>query len=207
MIEDVQRYFIDGCGRCPRFATDACSARRWAKGLAHLRQICRDAGLEESLRWGHPCYRFADRNIALLGAFKSDFCLTLMDAELLDDPDGLLQKPGPNSSVSNVLRFTSKAEVIRLTPAIQGFLNAAKANAEAGRRPEKSAPAPLDLPQELIDALDADPALTEAFHALTPGRQRSYAIVLSTAKTSATRLKRIAKLTPKILSGKGANEY
>lgn len=38
------------------------------------------------------------------------------------------------------------------------------------------------------------------------GRQRSYVIALSSAKTSATRAERILKLRCKILAGKGANE-
>ncbi len=30
------------------------------------------------------------------------------------------------------------------------------------------------MPDELAEVLDADPELAEAFHALTPGRQKSY---------------------------------
>ena len=55
--------------------------------------------------------------------------------------------------------------------------------------------------------IDGDPDLAEAFHALTPGRQKSYVILLAGAKTSATRLARIDKARPKILAGKGATEY
>ena len=46
----------------------------------------------------------------------------------------------------------------------------------------------------------------EAFAALTPGRQKSYAILLNDAKTKATRLARIEKARPQILAGKGATE-
>ena len=62
------------------------------------------------------------------------------------------------------------------------------------------------MPEELIDALDADPELAEAFFKLTPGRQRSYLFTLSTAKQSSTRIARIEKFRPKIISGKGAQE-
>jgi uncharacterized protein YdeI (YjbR/CyaY-like superfamily) len=78
--------------------------------------------------------------------------------------------------------------------------------ADQGILPPKE-PSEVELPDELIEALDADPDLAEAFHALTPGRQKSYAILLNSAKTSATRLARIQKARPKILAGKGANEY
>ena len=77
---------------------------------------------------------------------------------------------------------------------------------EAGIKAERAAQG-IDLPDEMIEAMDADPELAEAFHALTPGRQRSYGIVLSGTKSSATRVARIEKLRPKILAGKGASEY
>jgi uncharacterized protein YdeI (YjbR/CyaY-like superfamily) len=77
--------------------------------------------------------------------------------------------------------------------------------AEQGILPEKAAQE-IELPEELIEALDADPELAEAFHALTPGRQRSYVINLNGAKASATRQARIAKFRSHILAGKGATE-
>ncbi len=62
----------------------------------------------------------------------------------------------------------------------------------------------LAFPEELTEALDADPELAEAFHALTPGRQKSYAFALNQARQSATRIARIEKFRPRILAGKGA---
>jgi len=54
--------------------------------------------------------------------------------------------------------------------------------------------------------LDADPELAEAFHNLTPGRRKSYAINISSAKKAETRIARITKFRPKIMAGKGAME-
>jgi uncharacterized protein YdeI (YjbR/CyaY-like superfamily) len=64
----------------------------------------------------------------------------------------------------------------------------------------------VPIPDELTDALDADPELAEAFAALTPGRQKSYAFNLNQAKQSATRVARIDRFREKILAGKGALE-
>lgn len=50
MITDVEDYFAQGCGRCPRFATPDCSTRRWAAGLAALRRLCLEAGLTETAK-------------------------------------------------------------------------------------------------------------------------------------------------------------
>ena len=90
MINEIEDYFARGCGRCDRFATPDCSARRWAGALAELRGLCREAGLAEHVKWGHPCYMHAGRNVAILGAFRQEVRITFFEAALLDDPEGLL---------------------------------------------------------------------------------------------------------------------
>jgi uncharacterized protein YdeI (YjbR/CyaY-like superfamily) len=205
MITEIEDYFARGCGRCQRFATPDCSARRWAGALATLRGICREAGLGEHVKWGHPCYMHAGRNVAILGAFREEVRITFFEAALIDDPDGLLERQGPNTRVPDALRFRDEATVAAMAPALRGFLAQAKALAEAGLRAPRETPA-LDLPEEMAEALDADPALAEAFARLTPGRRRSYAIALSSAKASVTRVARIARFRERILAGKGATE-
>ena len=205
MITDIEAFFRDGCGRCNRFATPDCSARHWQAGLTALRQICRAAGLEEAVKWGHPCYTHAGRNIAIIGAFRGDFRLSFFDAALLQDLEGVLEKQGPNTQHADMIRFTSVEQVATRGPIISAYLAEAMGYAAAGIRPEKTETA-LDWPDELTAALDADPEMAEAFALLTPGRQRSYVINLAGAKTAATRVARIARFRSHILTGKGATE-
>jgi uncharacterized protein YdeI (YjbR/CyaY-like superfamily) len=205
MITDPDAYFAQGCGRCDRFATPDCSTRLWLPGLLTLRRIANDAGLTETAKWGHPCYMHAGRNICLFGAFRGDFRLTFMNAALMRDSEGLLQKQGPNTTHPDCLRFTDTAAPAALEPVIRAYLKEAMSYAEQGLLPAK-VPTGVDLPEELVEALDTDPDLAEAFAALTPGRQKSYAIFLNDAKTAATRLARIEKSRPKIMAGKGATE-
>lgn len=205
MITEIEDYFAKGCGRCDRFATDACSTKRWAIGLAKLRDICRASGLVEEVKWGHPCYTHNGRNIAIMGAFLGDFRLTFFNAALMKDAEGILQRQGPNSQHADALRFTDNATVQSLKPVIAAYLNEAIGYADAGIKPVKT-PQDFDLPDTLVEAMDTDPELAEAFHALTPGRQRSYLINLNGAKTAATQIARITKFRPRILAGKGALE-
>ena len=205
MITDIEDFFSKGCGRCERFATPACSANRWHAGLTALRAICRSVGLVETVKWGHPCYMHAGRNIALIGALQGDFRLNFFNAALMKDPDGLLERQGPNTQHPDSIRFTASGQVDERAASIRAYLQEAMAYADAGTLPVK-VPQALELPDELVEAMDADPELAEAFHRLTPGRQRSYVIHLSSAKTVATRVSRIAKARQGILAGKGANE-
>lgn len=205
MITVAEDFFAKGCGRCDRFATSDCSTRRWIDGLNALRRIALEVGLTETAKWGHPCYMHADRNIVLFGAFRDDFRLTFMNAALLKDPEGVLTRQGPNTRHPDMIVFRDNAEVARLEPVIRAYLAEAMAYAQAGVKPPRDEHE-RELPDELVEALDADPELAEAFHALSRGRRNSYVVNLNNAKASATRTARIEKFRCAILAGKGANE-
>ena len=205
MISEIEDYFVKGCGRCARFNTPQCSTKEWAKGLATLRDICLSAGLNETVKWGHPCYMHADRNIVIIGALKNDFRLNFFNAGLMTDPGNVLEKQGPNTQHPDMIRFTSNDGPAKRQDVILAYLDEAMAYAKAGKKPPKD-DSELVLPGELSDALDADPELSEAFHALTRGRQKSFVINLNGAKKPDTRASRIEKFRDRIIDGKGANE-
>ena len=205
MISDPDDFFTKGCGRCQRFATPDCSTRRWIDGLNDLRRICLDVGLVETVKWAHPCYMHASRNIAIFGAFQTDFRLSFMNPGLVSDTEGVLEPQGPNSQTPSMIRFTAVGQVVAMEPVIRAYLRQLMDHAEAGTRPPRTE-REIDMPDELVEALDADPELAEAFHALTPGRQKSYMFNLNQARQSATRAARIEKFRDKIIAGKGALE-
>jgi uncharacterized protein YdeI (YjbR/CyaY-like superfamily) len=205
MITDIEDYLSKGCGRCERFATPDCSTRRWAVGIRELRRICIKAGLVENVKWGQPCYTHRNRNIVILGALRGDFRIGFFNAALMKDPNGILERQGPNTRHPDVIRFADNLKVAELEPVILSYLAEAIGYSDAGTKPPKEN-SEKNIPIELAEAMDADPELAEAFHALTPGRQRSYEIHLNSTKSTATRLARIMKLRPKIIAGKGAME-
>ena len=205
MITDIEEYFSKGCGRCERFATPECSTQQWIQGLTDLRRICLEAGLVETVKWGQPCYMHGGRNIAILGALRDDFRLGFFNAALLKDPNGILEKSGPYTRHPDMIRFLKNTQVAEMEQSITSYLKEAMRYAEEGIKPPKEQ-SEIELPSELAEALESDPELADAFHRLTPGRQKSYVINLNSAKKSETRISRIAKYRDKILAGKGAME-
>lgn len=206
MITNVDDYFTKGCGRCSRFDTPECSATIWHKGLLTLRQICLEVGLNETVKWGQPCYTYADRNIVMLGAFRGNYRLGFFNPGMMRDPENMMQNQGPNSKHKNALFFTETDQPAAMADTIRAYLREAMGYADQGLVQPK-VETEIALPDGMCEAMDTDPELAEAFHALTKGRQKSYAFALASAKKSQTRVNRITKLRAKILSGKGANEY
>jgi uncharacterized protein YdeI (YjbR/CyaY-like superfamily) len=179
--------------------------QHWRDGLRDLRGICRDAGLTEAVKWGHPCYMHGACNIAIIGAFRRDFRLGFFNAALMTDPERVLERKGPNTRHPDTIRFTDAGQVARMGTTVLRYLKEAMGHAEAGTRPPK-VNRDIQLPDELVTALDSDPELSEAFRNLTPGRQRSYVINLNAARKPETRRARIVRFRERILLGKGATE-
>lgn len=198
-------YVQEGCGRCHLFQSPACKVHQWTDLLIELRELLLEAGLEEQMKWGTPCYMFEGKNIIMLSSLKGACVLGFLKGAALADEDHLLVSPGPNTRFARQLRFTSLAELIPRRAQIARYIQAAIALERAGIKVEvDDALAPLPL--ELDAALAADMELASAFEALTPGRQRSYILHISGAKQPQTRERRVERCVDKILAGKGFHD-
>lgn len=180
-------------------------AKTWRKELEALRAILLESPLSEDFKWRSPCYTFQGGNVATLWGFKQDCALSFFKGVLLKDPKGILVAPGENSRSVRMVRFTGVAEIADKQPVLKDYIREAIAVEKAGLKVEFRKD-DLDRPQELVERLDADPALKAAFEALTPGRQRGYILHFSQPKQSKTRVSRIEKYAPRILAGKGLHD-
>ena len=203
----VDPYFDIGCGRCPLVATPACKVKRFPEELLYLRHLLLQSELKEELKWSMPCYTISGKNVLILSAFKEYFSLNFFKGSLLQDPQNILTKAGEHSQAGRQFRFQSMEEVLGREAEIRDFVQQAIEVEKSGMDvPKGEAPA-ISWPEELLEALEENPALDKAFRSLTPGRQRSYLIHFSSAKQAATRKARIERCKPGILAGKGFNEY
>jgi uncharacterized protein YdeI (YjbR/CyaY-like superfamily) len=181
-------------------------AEQWRDEMEKLRSILLDAGLTEELKWGKPCYTVEGANVVLIMPLKETCTLLFTKGALLEDPRGLLIQPGENSQSARQMRFTSAAEITKLKTTLKSYVKRAMDAEKAGLKVEFKKSSDLVYPKEFQDKLDKDSALREAFHALTPGRQRQYHMHFTGAKQSATRASRVEKAIPLILDGMGLND-
>jgi uncharacterized protein YdeI (YjbR/CyaY-like superfamily) len=202
--ESVDAYLRDGCGRCEHYRTPSCKVHLWTDALVALRQVVLLSELDETMKWGAPCYTLGGKNVVMVAAQK-DFCmLSLFKGALIDDPHEVLERVGPNTNAGRRMIFRSAEEVHQKREVILEVLAKAIALERAG---VKAAPSQREpIPEELQRRLAGDAALERAFHLLTPGRQRSHILHIGGAKQSQTRERRVEQSVPLILAGRGMNE-
>lgn len=181
-------------------------AQQWQEAVEQLRTIILDTGLTEELKWGVPCYTFQKRNIVLIHDFKEYCALLFFKGALLRDAEGILIQQTKNVQAARQMRFASVQEVLTLEPIIKAYVFEAIEVEKAGLKVAFKRPEELDFPDEFQARLESDPALKTAFLALTPGRQRAYALYFAQPKQSKTRAARVEKCLQQILEGKGLND-
>lgn len=179
------------------------ASEQWPEEIRALRPLLA-VGLDEEIKWGKPCYTHDDANIAIVQEFADNLALMFFKGILLADAAGILEEVGPNSHAARRMTFTSVQDVERHADIITAYVEQAIAVEDAGTevppRPEE------ELAPELAERLAEDPELAESFDELTPGRQRAYNLHVSGAKQSSTRKRRVDKIVPRILEGKGLHD-
>ena len=179
---------------------------QWQAEMRQFQSLALSCGLIEVLKWGVPCYTHQGNNILLFGTFKSYCTMSFFKGALLQDSEGLLSLPGPNTQSVRMMKITEPGDIGHLTTTLKAYIFEAIALEEAGEKVDFKSNDDITWVKELQHKIDIAPAFKSAFEALTPGRQRAYNMFFEAAKQSKTREQRIEKFTPRILKGFGMND-
>lgn len=177
---------------------------RWPEQITALRALLLTSELDETIKWGKPCYAAGDANVVIIQEFADHLALMFFNGVLLEDPAGVLEDQGPNSHAAKRMIFRSVEDIERRANVVTAYVAEAIAHEQAGTtlppRPEE------ELADELQERLAGDPELAAAFDELTPGRQREYNMHVSGAKQASTRDRRVDNIIHRILDGKGLRD-
>lgn len=182
--------------------------KKWRQEFTKLRAIILGCGLAEELKWGQPCYTLegGGGNVILMHGFK-EYCAVLFPkGALLKDPKGVLVQQTKNVQAARQIRFTSVQEVARAERTLKAYIREAIELERSGAKIPFKKTRDFEMPEELESRLEKDAALSEAFAALTPGRQRGYLLYFTQAKQAKTREARVDKCVPRILDGLGLDD-
>jgi len=179
---------------------------KWQEELKKLRKIILDCPLTEELKWGVPCYTFKNSNIVLIHEFKEYCAILFIKGALLKDANGILIQQTKEVQAARQVRFTNVREIDEVQDILKTYILEAIEAEKAGLKINYKKTTEFKVPDEFQNKLDENPALKNAFAALTPGRQRAYLLYFSAPKLPQTRESRVEKYLPQILSGKGLND-
>jgi len=182
------------------------STEKWRNEFEALRAIVLECGLTEELKWDLPCYTFQKSNVVIIQGFKEYCALLFFKGVLLSNADGLLVQQSEHVQSARQIRFTQAKDIWQVKPEIKAYIFEAVEIEKAGLKVELKKTADFEVVEEFRQKLDELPALRTAFEGLTPGRQRAYLFYFSEAKQAKTRVARVEKYIPLILSGKGMND-
>ncbi len=178
----------------------------WQAELLALRNILLKTPLEETLKWQQPCYMLDGTNLVMIHSFKAAVSVSFFTGSLLKDSKHMLTSPGQNSQAMRYMKFENVNDIIDHEQTILSYIHEAINLQKAGVKVQFKDSKTFELPDELLKKFLDKPELKASFEALTPGRQRAYALYFSSAKQSETRRNRIEKYEDHILDGKGIND-
>lgn len=177
----------------------------WTEELGKLKEILSKTSLDTTVKWGSEVFTHNGKNVVSYGGVKNFFTLWFYNGVFLKDKYNVLvnAQEGKTKSLRQ-WRFISMDKIDEKK--ILEYIKEAIDIEEKGLKikPEKNRPVPV--PRLLITALEKDKNLKKAFGQLTSGRQKEYNLYISEAKQEATKIKRLEKIIPIILEGKGLND-
>ena len=178
----------------------------WRKELELLRSVFQKMPLEETIKWGAPTYVFNGKNVVGLAGFKNYCGLWFFQGALLKDKQKVFINAQEGKTKAMLQwRFNSIDEID--TELIKKYVLEAIENVKLGKeikpnRTKKELIIPIELQQEL----NSNKKLKKGFDSFSLSKQREYADYISEAKRESTKLKRLEKIIPMIISGVGLHD-
>ncbi|WGK64283.1 YdeI/OmpD-associated family protein [Croceiramulus getboli] len=178
----------------------------WKQELQRLREIVRSTELEEDWKWSFPVYTWKGKNVVGLGGFKQHYGVWFFQGVYLKDEAAVLvnAQQGKTKAMRQ-LRFDEDHPM--QPDLVSDYIAEAIANQKQGLevkidRKTKT----VAMPEELQQALSSQKDLKEAYNQLSLSKRKEYKLYITEAKQATTKARRLEKIIPLILEGKGLND-
>ena len=179
----------------------------WAEELTLIASIFDETELEGTIKWSAPVYTLNGKNVAGLGAFKNHYGIWFFNGVFLSDPENLLINAQEDKTKAlRQMRF-SKGDIVN-NDLIKAYLLEAIENEKLGKKitPVRGKLKSVAIPDQLATVLYEDSELNRCFNELSPFKQKEFSEYIASAKREVTKLSRLDKIKPMILSGIGLND-
>jgi len=184
---------------------------QWQEVIIALKDIIYATELQETIKWGMPTYTLNGKNILTIGAFKNHVAIWFIQGVFLEDkyPQLLNAQKGKTKAMRH-WRFTKLEDIDTplLTACIADAIQNQKEGKEIKFNTNNSAKGrkPLLIPDLLQEVFDNNPEVHTHFEALKLTQKRNLCNFINQAKRPETKQKRLKRVIPLILEGKGIYE-
>lgn len=173
--------------------------------MNELRRILLKSGLTETLKWGIPTYCFGKENVVGMCEFKHHFGMWFYQGALLADvPKKLINANEENTKALRQWRMTSLTDIDEKL--ILEYIFESIENCKLGKKIAPDRDKPVTIPEELRSSLSKNASFGKAFEGLNKTKKREYCEYIESAKRIETKLQRIEKIIPMVISGIGLND-
>lgn len=178
---------------------------QWSEELEKLNAIINKVEMQKTVKWGADVYTYNGNNVLSFGGFKNFFSLWFFNGVFLKDKYKVLVNASEGKTKSlRQWRFTNIHEIDenKILEYIHEAIEIEKMNLKITPKKFEALP----IPNLLMEVFDKNQTLKTSFANITPGRQNEYIIYINEAKQETTKIKRIEKIIPFIMDGKGLND-
>lgn len=175
---------------------------KWGEELLILRRIIEEFPLEETTKWGGPVFTYQQKNVISFAGFKTHFAIWFFNGSHLEDQATVLTATqGEKTKNLRQWKFTDQNQINEslLKEYIQEAINIE----EKGLKLVPGKKEYLPIPTLFEEALKTDPQLKKSFDNLSDAKKNEYYEYIHEAKQDKTKISRIEKIKPFILSSKG----
>lgn len=178
---------------------------QWNEELEKLNTIINKANMQKTIKWGAPVYTYNGNNVLSFGGFKNFCSLWFFNGVFLKDKYKVLVSASEGKTKSlRQWRFTNIHEIDEKK--ILEYIHEAIEIEKKGLKIAPKKFEALPIPNLLLEAFNNNKKLKEAFESISPAKQNEYITFIDDAKQEATKIKRIEKIIPLIMEGKGLND-
>ncbi|TDI69186.1 MAG: hypothetical protein E2O86_05935 [Bacteroidetes bacterium] len=179
--------------------------KKWGVQLQQLRDLFHKTELKEEVKWGAPSYSLNGKLIAGMAGFKNHCAIWFHQGVFLKDPNKkLINAQEGTTRGLRQWRF-EEGDTVEADLVLQ-YIRESIENNLAGKKIKPQRKKGVVIPHYLKAAFSSNSKFENAFHQLTPGKQREYAGHIGEAKREATKQSRLEKIIPMIIEGKGLHD-
>jgi uncharacterized protein YdeI (YjbR/CyaY-like superfamily) len=178
---------------------------QWTELYELMQNLILKTDLKKEIKWGMDIYTYKGKNVVGWGGFKHFFSIWFYNGVFLTDPYQVLvvATEGKTKSLRQ-WRLKDIAEFDEIK--ILEYIHESIRTIEDGKFIASEKGAPIQPEGILKDEIAENTEFRNAFEKLTAGKQKEYIIYMNQAKQEKTKIGRLEKIMPLILSGKGIND-